>query len=180
MPDDVKPNDDSYQALRNKYGIADVPGRTMGKYGPISENQKPDFFNMKTQLISDGRGIKPLAETDNLWAWIKVYSSGGENSLHAHQNEDHMFVVLSGEAVFRGPNGEEKAVGRNEGIMLPAGSIYSFVCSSEDPLVLLRVGARAGDGDLRDRRGANGAPLAGSSKENKFKRGVVDEGKFFE
>ena len=34
---------------------------------------------------------------------IKVYASGGENTLHAHNNEDHMFVILQGTAIFHGP-----------------------------------------------------------------------------
>lgn len=180
MPDDVKTIDDSYRAMRARYGVPDVPNRKMGKFSAISADNKPEFFNMRTQLVSAGRNINPLAETDNLWAWIKVYASGGENTLHAHQNEDHMFIVLDGEATFFGPNGEEREVSRNQGLMLPAGTVYSFCCTSEEPLVLLRVGARAHEGDLRDRIGVDGLPLPGGSKKNKFKPPVYAEGKYFE
>lgn len=180
MPDDVQTIDDSYRAMRARYGVDDVPGRKMGKFSPLSEETKPEFFSLRTQLVSDGRNINPLAETDNLWAWIKVYASGGENTLHAHKNEDHMFLVLDGEATFFGPGDTERRVTRNEGLMLPAGTLYRFCCTSEEPLVLLRVGARAHDGDLRDRVGGDGLPLPGGSKKNKFKPPVYAEGKFFE
>lgn len=180
MPDDVQPIDDSYRAMRARYGVPDSTDREMGKFSPISKNAKPDFFSLKTQLVSEGRSVNPLAETENMWAWIKVYASGGENTLHAHKNEDHMFVVLDGKATFFGPNGEEREVGRNEGLMLPANSIYRFCCTSEEPLVLLRVGTRAHEGDLRDRIGVDGLPLPGSSKKNKFKPPVYREGAFFE
>jgi len=175
MEEDLKTMDDSYAAMRERYGVESTPDRRMGKYGPISENQKPDFFDLRTQLVSEGRNIKPLAETDNLWAWIKVYATGGENTLHGHKNEDHMFIVLSGEATFIGPEGEKKVCGPNQGIMLPAATLYSFCCTSEDPLVLLRVGAQAGDGDLRDRVDENGDPLPGGSKKNKFKPPVYSD-----
>ena len=55
---------------------------------------------------------------------------GGENTLHAHNNEDHMFVILQGTAIFHGPKGEKKEIGSNEGIMLPAGALYNFTCTS--------------------------------------------------
>ena len=35
-----------------------------------------------------------------LWAHSKVYSKGGENALHSHDIEDHVFLVLQGEASF--------------------------------------------------------------------------------
>jgi len=99
---------DDYRGMRQRYGVDEVPGRQMGKFSPLCEDKKPQFFSMRTQLVTDGRSINPLAETENLWAWIKVYASGGENTLHAHNNEDHMFVILQGTAVFHGPNEEKK------------------------------------------------------------------------
>ena len=85
---------DDYRGMRQRYGVAEVPGRRMGKFSPLCDDKKPQFFSMKTQLVTDGRSVNPLAETENLWAWIKVYASGGENTLHAHNNEDHMFVKI--------------------------------------------------------------------------------------
>ena len=178
MPDDHA-TDETLQA-RQRYGIEDVPGETMGNFSPISTAGNPKFFKLRAQLLDDGRDIVPLAETENLWTWIKVYASGGENVLHAHVNEDHMFIILHGRAKFYGPNKEEKELGRNEGLMLPAGTFYYFNCTSEEPLVLLRVGARANDGDLKDRLGPDGEEIRGGSKKNKWKAPVRREGEYYE
>lgn len=164
MPDDVK-----------------LVEQRMGSKSPLATAGRPVLFKMKAQLLDDGRSLAPLAETENLWAWMKVYASGGENTLHAHTKEDHMFIILAGEAIFYGPNGEEKKLGRNDGIMLPAGTYYHFNACSEEPLVLLRVGAKAGDPDHPESRiGIDGGPLPGGSKANKSKPPVYREGAFYE
>jgi mannose-6-phosphate isomerase-like protein (cupin superfamily) len=164
-----------------RYGLpGPAEGETMGMYAPIAPPSKPKFFNLRAQLLEEGRSLVPLAETESLWSWIKVYATGGENTLHAHPNEDHMFVVLAGQATFFGPDDEEKNIGRHQGLMLPAGTLYRFHASGDEPLVLLRVGARGGDGALKARLGADGQLLPGGSKRNKFSPPVYKEGAYFE
>ncbi len=102
---------------------------------------KPAFFTLRAQLLDAGNTETPLAVGEHLWLKIKVYAKGGENKLHAHPYQDHSFIVLGGRARFHGPRGEEKELARNDGIFLPAGSYYWFETISEEPLVLLRVGA---------------------------------------
>ena len=102
---------------------------------------KPEFFRMRAQLLEEGNTETPLAVGEHLWLKIKVYAKGGENKLHNHSNEDHSFIVLSGRARFHGPRGEERELGPNDGIFLPKGCFYWFQTISDDPLVLLRVGA---------------------------------------
>ena len=102
---------------------------------------KPGFFHMGAQLLDAGNTETPLAVGDHLWLKIKVDAKGGENKLHAHPYQDHAFIVLDGRARFHGPRGEEKELGRNDGIFLPAGSYYWFETISDEPLVLLRAGA---------------------------------------
>jgi mannose-6-phosphate isomerase-like protein (cupin superfamily) len=102
---------------------------------------KPGFFKLKAPLLDAGNTETLLAVGEHLWLKIKVYAKGGENKLHAHPYQDHSFIVLDGRARFHGPRGEEKELGRNDGIFLPAGSFYWFETVSEEPLVLLRVGA---------------------------------------
>src|SRR6266568_3252506 len=58
--------------------------------------KKPSFFKMRAQLLDQGRTNTALARTDNMWATLKVYASGGENGLHTHPHEDHTFIVLQG------------------------------------------------------------------------------------
>ena len=147
----------------------------------VSTSIKPSFFRLRTQLVDDGRSEQQMFETENMWARMKVYASGGENTLHAHQNEDHVFIILAGTATFYGPNGEEKSLGRNEGIALPAGSFYRFHATSTEPLVLLRVGCYTKDrGDLKDRIAIDGGPLPGKSKANKYKAPVFRPNAFYE
>jgi mannose-6-phosphate isomerase-like protein (cupin superfamily) len=129
-------------------------------------NAKPTIFRLHAQLLDQGRSNTQLAETDNMWATLKVYASGGENGLHTHPNEDHMFVVMQGSARFFGPDGETVDLGRYQGIMLPAGTYYKFLSSSEEPLVLMRVGCQAGAGDPVGRLNIQGEPMPGDSKEN--------------
>jgi len=60
--------------------------------------KQPSFYKMRAQLLEQGRTNTLLARTDNMWATLKVYASGGENGLHMHPHEDHTFVVLQGKA----------------------------------------------------------------------------------
>ena len=64
--------------------------------------------------------------------------------------------MLDGRARFHGPRGEEKELARNDGIFLPAGSYYWFETISEEPLVLLRVGAVMAPDKHPDTRIMNG------------------------
>jgi mannose-6-phosphate isomerase-like protein (cupin superfamily) len=147
----------------------------------VNTSIKPSFFRLRTQLVDDGRSEQQMFETENMWARMKVYASGGENTLHAHMSEDHVFIILAGTATFFGPNGEEKSLGRNEGIVLPAGSFYRFHATSQEPLVLLRVGCHTKDrGDLKDRMGIDGGPLPGKSTANKYKPPVFRPNAFYE
>src|SRR6476620_3078435 len=141
---------------------ANGPEDTIGSAG----NVKPTMFRLHAQLLDQGRSNTSLAETDNMWATLKVYASGGENGLHTHPHEDHMFVVMQGTARFFGPNDETVDLGKFQGIMLPAGAYYKFQSTSEEPLVLMRVGCRAGTQDPAGRLNIAGEPMPGDSKEN--------------
>ena len=98
-------------------------------------NVKPTMFRLHAQLLDQGRSNTVLAETDNMWATLKVYASGGENGLHTHPHEDHMFVVMQGSARFFGPNEETADLVKYQGIMLPAGEAAA---RAEEAPALLR------------------------------------------
>ena len=142
--------------------------------------KKATFFKMRAQMLEHGRTNTPLARTDNMWATLKVYASGGENGLHTHPNEDHTFIVLQGSARYYDADGNPTDVGKHEGIMLPAGAYYWFEATSKEPLVLVRVGCRAGPKDASARLNIRGEPMPGDSKENKRVPVVYREGEFFE
>lgn len=107
----------------------------------LEVQDKPGFFNLHTRLPVKGRTNQVMAATEHLNVVLKTYASGGENELHAHTNEDHLFVVLQGSAVFYGPRGEQRRLGLHEGLILPHGVLYRFHVEGPEPLVLLRVGA---------------------------------------
>ena len=135
----------------------------------------PSFFKLEAQLPVDGRTNIPMATSQNMWVVLKTYASGGENELHAHPNEDHTFVILQGSAGFYGPNGEEKVIGAGEGVLLPRGTFYWFHTTSEEPMVLLRVGSSSTDGDRFDRIDHEGKTMAGDDPRNKQRPLVLSD-----
>ena len=57
---------------------------------------------LRTQLVKEGHTRLMLAETDLMTLRIHCYAPGiGENALHSHTKEDHIFVVLDGTAQFK-------------------------------------------------------------------------------
>ena len=127
----------------------------------------PSFFQLRTQLPSSGRSDVPIGATERMTLILKSYAEGGENEIHAHPHEDHMFVVLQGQASFHGPRGELKLVGPYGGVILPAGAFYRFVSSGDEPLVMLRVGCAGAGSNITDRIGFDGKPLDANSTANR-------------
>jgi mannose-6-phosphate isomerase-like protein (cupin superfamily) len=133
----------------------------------IEASPPPQFFKLRAELLAQGRSNQTVADTGNMWVNLKVYASGGENGLHNHTTQDHFHLVLSGSARFYGPRGEEVNCAQHEGIMLPAGSFYRFHATSEEPLILLRVGAWTGNkGEEVSRFNVYGDPLPNHSAAN--------------
>jgi mannose-6-phosphate isomerase-like protein (cupin superfamily) len=131
-----------------------------------------------TQLLSVGRSDRVVAKSENLTARIKVYAEGGENVIHSHAREEHMFLVLAGQATFHlGKEERPQVVNQFEGVLLPAKAYYWFQSTGDENLVLFRVGTGKRDGD--DRMGRDGGPLPGDSAENKHVNGVPVEGRYF-
>jgi mannose-6-phosphate isomerase-like protein (cupin superfamily) len=146
------------------------------------QDQGPDalvFDLAGTPLLASGRTDTLVAASDNLVARVKVYASGGENTTHAHPEEDHLFLVLAGRAAFHlGRDGTRVTeVGPNAGVLVPAGAFYRFASIGPDNLVLMRVGRGHRGGS--ERIGADGAPLSGQSSENRHQPGVPVPGAVF-
>jgi hypothetical protein len=104
---------------------------------------------------------------------------GGENGLHAHTEEDHVFVCLEGEAQFRGIDGPLPPLKRHQAIFLPKGCFYSFSIETDAPCILLRFGASKG-ARSSERIDPEGKPISGRSKQSGAARPIVIEGAFFE
>lgn len=138
-------------------------------------------FSMRNlPLLEGGATMELVGLAPMLWAHSKVYSAGGENALHSHEIEDHVFLVLQGRATFDFGDGSSAQVRAFEGVMVPRGVRYRFHAhEAEGNLVLFRVGAAAvkdsGDLDprfsmpreaLMSRTDPQGNPAAGDAKKN--------------
>jgi mannose-6-phosphate isomerase-like protein (cupin superfamily) len=145
----------------------------------VNDSPEPQLFQLKTQLLSQGRSDYTLASTDLMTIRIKCFAQGGENALHAHPGEDHSFIVLAGMARFSGKDGEIGVLTKNQGIMVPKGCFYKFESCGDEPLVMLRVGAEKEKVETY-RIGPDGQPLPGKSKANNYEVGVPIEGLYYE
>jgi mannose-6-phosphate isomerase-like protein (cupin superfamily) len=136
---------------------------------------------LKTQLVKEGHTRDLLAETDLMTLRIHCYAPGiGENALHAHTKEDHIFLVLQGTAQFNtGRDGKtEVNAGKHQAVVLPAGCYYQFCNSGNDPLVMARIGAGPDKADQR--LNPDGSAVPGRTHEQGAAKPVLIEGAFFE
>src|SRR3954453_4675035 len=86
---------------------------------PVIAIDEAVVFSMRnTPLLEQGTSYTSLATAENLWTAIKVYASGGENALHSHGGEDHIFVVLQGKATFTSMQGRPSLSGKHDGVMM--------------------------------------------------------------
>lgn len=136
-------------------------------------------FSLRAPLLSKGRSHTILAETDRMTVAIKVYAEGGENALHAHPEEDHVFVVLQGEATYHDGAGGAHVLGRHQGVLVERGVLYRFESTGSEPLVLLRAGAGS-RAQTYDRIGPDGEAIPARSAANRYDEPVEIPGSFFE
>jgi mannose-6-phosphate isomerase-like protein (cupin superfamily) len=129
-------------------------------------------YSLRTQQISKGKFDGLMARGDLLEVRLKIYAEGGENTLHAHYDHDHTFIVLDGQATFYDEEDEPTVVNPYEGIFLPMGAKYRFCCSSgETPVVLLRIGGgeRTDDGQFQRSKGKTIPRLRQLTEEDPFR-----------
>ena len=141
----------------------------------------PTFFHLRARLPRQGRTDTPMAATDRMWVVLKAYANDGENELHAHPNEDHVFLVLQGEADFYGPNEEVRRVRPNDGVLLPRRTFYRFRSVGDEPLVMARVGAVVDPSqDPLGRIDAEGNSMDGYSAANMQVEVILHKDRWFE
>jgi mannose-6-phosphate isomerase-like protein (cupin superfamily) len=158
---------------------SETPEQVKQREDMIANSPPAQFFKLRAELLKQGRSNQVVADSGNMWVNLKVYASGGENGLHNHTDQDHFHLVLSGSACFYGPRGEEKHCSQYEGIMLPSGSFYRFQATSDEPLILLRVGARTQPTAEHPRYNIYGEPLPSGSKKNGQVEVIPREGEFW-
>ena len=145
----------------------------------VNKNVKPKIVQLRTQLVSQGHTRRLLAETDLMTLRIHCYAPGiGENALHAHMNEDHIFIVLDGTAVFSGLEGEIARLTKHQAIVLPKGCFYQFSNCGKEPLVMARLGANKERDDWRI--ASDGTRIPGRTHEQGYVEPVLIENAYFE
>ena len=157
---------------------------TLAPTRPVADSAQPvvdpQIVTLRTQLVSGGHSKNLLAKTDGVTLHIHCYGpKGGENGLHTHVDEDHVFVVLQGEAQFSGLNGPLPALRKNQAMVLPKGCFYSFSNEETEPLVMIRFGAKD-KGIAEARLDPAGKPIPGRGKQAGATAPVFIENAFFE
>ncbi len=139
-------------------------------------------FDLKTPVLSAGKLTDIKGRTDMMTVAMKCHAEGGENSLHAHVREDHVFIVLQGEATFHiGREELEVVLRKHQGMLLPRGAYYRFISTGSENLVQIRVGAGIGGADLMNHRAdVNGKDLDPYSAADHYAEPVPVPGRFFE
>ena len=140
---------------------------------------KVRFSLRNLPLVSSGATMDKLGAAENLWAHSKVYARGGENALHWHEVEDHMFLVLQGTADFSFEDGSTCTARQYEGVFMPKKTAYRFHAGEGENLVLIRIGGAQvyNPQDIdpqygvprevsKQRVGGDGQALDGLSKKN--------------
>lgn len=146
---------------------------------PGSE-KPPEILSLRTQLVSAGHTKHLLAKTDMMTFHVHCYGpKGGENGLHAHVEEDHIFVCLEGEAQFRGLDGLLPPLKKHQALFLPKGCMYSFSNETDSPLIMIRFGASP-KGYASSRLDPDGKPIAGRGQQHGAIKPVLIPGAYFE
>jgi mannose-6-phosphate isomerase-like protein (cupin superfamily) len=147
----------------------------------ITAAPKAEILDLKIQLVSKGHHKHVLAKTDMTSFNVHSYApKGGENGMHAHMEEDHVFLVLQGEAQFFTPDGPMPVVKKHQALFLPKGAYYSFSNEGTDNLVLARFGASAPGTGTGPRLDPNGKFIPGRAQKEGAVPPQFIEGKFFE
>ena len=106
------------------------------------------FQTFRAEPHAEGSGATAVARSEQLGMYVRSFADGaGEDGLHAHLT-DAISMVLEGSATFHGPGARHLGdLEAHEGILVPGGVSYRFVCSG--PTVMARISV----GQI-DRRGS--------------------------
>ena len=145
------------------------------------EAPKAEILDLKIQLVERGHHKHVLAQTDMTSFNVHCYApKGGENGLHAHMAEDHIFLVLQGEAQFFTPDGPLPVVKKHQALFLPKGAFYSFSNEGGENLVLARFGSTAPGAGPGHRLDPEGRYIPGRAQKDGAVKPHFIPGKFFE
>src|SRR5439155_1762843 len=85
----------STEVPRRSFCVCDISDTKGGQL-----KMEASTFKLKTPQITGGRSHIPLASTEHMSVGLNYYIPGRKNKLHTHPGEDHIFVVMDGQATF--------------------------------------------------------------------------------
>ena len=126
---------------------------------------KAEIFDLKIPLVEKGMTRDLLAQGDHSTFRVVCYApnQGEPHGLHAHTDEEHVFVILHGCANFSTIDGDLPQMGKYQALWLPKGCFYEFVNPGPEPLVVLRFGATREKQTSGPRLTPGGDPIPGRS-----------------
>jgi mannose-6-phosphate isomerase-like protein (cupin superfamily) len=157
----------------------------MEEDGMELEKQKtlrPTPVSLRIPLLAKGMSKHTLSAGDNSTVRVHCYSTGmGEkHGLHAHLEEEHLFLVLHGRVQFSDLDGKLPVLAAHQALWIPKGCFYEFYNPGPGPLVILRFGACQKGADESIRVDPEGHPIAGRSSQNpELARPVIVDGAYF-
>jgi len=143
---------------------------------------RPTPISLRLPLLAQGMSKHALCSGDNSTMRVHCYSTGmGEtHGLHAHPEEEHVFLVLHGRVQFSDLDGKLPTLSVHQGLWIPKGCFYEFYNPGPEPLVILRFGAMQKGADESMRLDPEGHFIPGRSSQNpELARPVVMEGVYF-
>ena len=99
----------------------------------------------------DRRGLTEPLNASNVSVVHYVLEPGERfsGSVHAHMDQEEVFVVVEGEATFELEDGSEVAVGENEAVRFAPGEFQTGWNDSEETVVAFGLGAPRDSEDVR-------------------------------
>jgi mannose-6-phosphate isomerase-like protein (cupin superfamily) len=146
-------------------------------------NIQPEMIDLKIPLVSKGMTRDLKCQGDHSTFRIHCYgpNEGETHGLHAHVDEEHVFVILHGTAKFAGIDGDLPPLGKNQALWLPKGCFYEFVNPGPEPLVVLRFGATREKATSGPRVTPGGDPIPGRGTQHpEMRNPTYIEGAFLE
>jgi mannose-6-phosphate isomerase-like protein (cupin superfamily) len=119
-----------------KVGAQALPNAKELRYNPLNlfEGETMDVKDLDEMIASKKRNIR-LFGTGNFRSWMLYFVPGDGTDMHYHTNPE-TFLVLSGNGVVKGLQGEERPIRKNEVLFLEAKDYYQITNTGTEPLVL--------------------------------------------
>ena len=125
---------DQYTTLKPyKTSLKDTP-----KVGGLKE--KDGWVNMQVQFLINQK----TCNSDKLLVGWTVLPPGAQHDQHRHFNCDEFWIVIKGQGVMYGENGEEIPSSEGDVVFTPRGHWHGFKNNSSEDVVLARGWSGAG------------------------------------